>query len=295
MPSSQLALLCHQIENQNTDHFGKFYMYVSLLNTLTVRNKSFADGLPKYSSGLAFWRTNHLDIGKELSVEFIQKLDLYSREFMNTEPHWLKTLYNIVMVYIRKGTITDLTYIIEQMLNHLSAMQGYQSHNQDIYDYINFEQNKKGLAEFIKQVSDLNQQLLSIADSGCNTVLSTLAVATGLVLVLASVTSIAPLVIGLSLVVGGTFGIYHYVTQAEAQAKQLESQGNKIVETMSKLPQNVNFFGNKNYSSFYAAAVKPLPYTVITALEQLMFDKSQQDELTKQRKQIDEVSTLLSI
>lgn len=45
MPSHQLALLCQQIEKQKTDHFGKFYMYVSLLNTLTARNKTFADGL----------------------------------------------------------------------------------------------------------------------------------------------------------------------------------------------------------------------------------------------------------
>lgn len=295
MPSNQLTLLCQQIEKQNTDHFGKFYMYVSLLNTLTVRNKTFADGLPKYTRGMAFWRDNHLNIGGELPIEFIQQLNRYSREFINTEPHWSKTLHNIVMAYVRKGKITDLTYIIDQMLNHLTAIQGRQSHNQKIYEYIHFDENKAGLVEFIKQISTFNQQLLSVADGGCNTALSIFAVATGLVLVLASIASIIPLIIGLPLVLGGAYGTYHYVTKAIAQAEQLEAQVNTIVQKMNMLPRDESLFGDKNYSSFYAAAIKPLPYTAITAGEQLMFEESQQKLLGEQREQMDQLSRLLSV
>lgn len=293
MPSSQLAILCEQIEKQNTDHFGKFYMYVSLLNTLTARNKTFADGLPKYSSAF-FWRNNHLDIG-EIPTEFTQQLGQYSREFINLQPHWSKTLHNIVLAYFRKGKITDLAYIIDQMLSHLASIQGQLSHNHDIYTYIGFEKRKAGLVDFIQQVSTFNHQLLSAADSGCNTATSVLAVTTGLVLVLASVFSIAPLIIGLPLLVGGAYGVYHFATQAIEAMGQLDAQYKQTLKKMGELTSNGDYISDKNKASFYASVIKPLPYTVVTAGEQLMFDESQQKVLAEGREGLDEMFRILSI
>ncbi|KTD41774.1 hypothetical protein [Legionella parisiensis] len=292
MPSHQLALLCQQIEKQKTDHFGKFYMYVSLLNTLTARNKTFADGLPKYATGSMFWRKNHLDIG-EIPIGFTQQLDSYAREFINSQPHWSKTLHNIVMAYIRRGKITDLAYIIDQMLSHLMSIHGQQSHNQDIYEYISFEKKKKGLIDFIQQVSTFNRQLLSVADDGSNTALSLLAVTTGFVLVLASIASIIPLIIGLPLVLGGAYGVYHFATKGIAQAEQLETQMQQVFDTMG--PLQGSLLGDKNSVSFYAAAVKPLPYAVVTAGEQLMFNQSQQKTLKEYRETLDRVFIPFSI
>ncbi|AWN75760.1 hypothetical protein LEAN103870_00920 [Legionella anisa] len=292
MPSNQLDQLCQQIEKQKTDHFGKFYMYVSLLNTLTARNKTFADGLPKYATGSMFWRKNHLNIG-EIPIGFTQQLDSYAREFINLQPHWSKTLHHIVMAYVRKGKITDLAYIIDQMLSHLMSIQGHQSHNQDIFEYISFEKKKKGLIDFIQQVSTFNRQLLSVADNGCNTALSLLAVTTGFVLVLASIASIIPLIIGLPLVFGGAYGAYHFATKAKAQAEQLETQMKQVIEKISLLQGDL--FGDKNSVAFYAAAVKPLPYTVVTAGEQLMFDESQQKTLKGYRDTLDNTFIPFSI
>lgn len=141
MPSTQLARLCEQIEKQATDHFGKFYMYASLLNSVAVRDKPFVEGLPKYSS---FFSTKELNIGGELPTEFTQQLTSYAREFINSQPQWSKTLHNIVMAYFRKGKITDLSYIIDQMLSHLLSIQGHQSHNHDIYQNINFIEKSRG-------------------------------------------------------------------------------------------------------------------------------------------------------
>lgn len=45
MLSSQLSSLSQQIEAQTTDHFGKFYMYVGLLNSITERKKTFTKNL----------------------------------------------------------------------------------------------------------------------------------------------------------------------------------------------------------------------------------------------------------
>lgn len=291
MPSSQLSLLCEQIEKQNTDHFGKFYMYVSLLNTVAVRNKTFVDGLPKYSG---FFKKEELNIG-EIPTEFNQQLNRYAREFINTEPYWSKTLSNIAMTYVRKGKISDLIYIIDQMLGHLAAIQGQQSHNHDIYKSIHFNKNKAALTEFIGQVSTFNQQLLSAVDNTGNTVISALAVTTGLVLVLASVFSFIPAVIGLGLIIGGTYAAYHYASQLEVQATQLTKQMELIAQKMAKLPTDDSLFGDKNYSAFYAAVVKPLPYAAITALEQLMPDDSNKEKLDAQRKTMDDCSRAFSI
>jgi hypothetical protein len=294
MPSSQLSLLCEQIEAQNTDHFGKFYMYVSLLNTVTVRNKSFAEGLPKYSKGLAFWRDNHLDLGGEIPVEFSQKVDLYARQFINAQPNWSTVLYNIAMSYIRKGKIADLTYIIDQMLSHLKAIHGPQTNNQNIYDYVQFESKKTSITQFIEQISTFNQQLLSVADTCCNTALSVAAATTGLVLVLASVFFLASSFIGFGLLIAGAYSAYSFVTQLEGQVNQLEKQMMQIVEKAQKLPDDNSLFGNKNHHAFFSSIFMPLPYTVLTAVEQLTFDKSTQQKLLEERSSLEQVTTMLA-
>ena len=294
MPSRELTLLCEQIEKQDTDNFGKFYMYVSLLNTVAVRNKPFADTLPKYSKGLAVWRDKELKVG-EISLEFSQQLNQYAQSFGNPKADWTNVLYNVVMTYVRKGKITDLTYIIDQMLNQLSRIHGPQTHNQNIYEYIHFSEKKASLTGFINQISILNHQILSAADSGCNAGLSVLAATTGLVLVLASIFSLAPAILGLGLLIGGAYGVYHYVTQLEAQIKQVEHQIEKISEKMKELPKDESLFGDKNYNRFFAAVLLPLPYAAITTAEQLMTDESRQTTLTEQRHDLDQLSTILSI
>ncbi|PWY56486.1 hypothetical protein DGG96_02280 [Legionella qingyii] len=281
MPSSQLAVLCQHIENQDTDHFGKFYMYVSLLNTLTARNKSFADGLPQYS-GTFFGGKKALNIG-EIPAEFTKQLNIYAQEFINLQPHWSKSLHNLVMAYIRKGKVSDLIYIIDQMLSHLASIHGKQSHNNKIYDDINFAKNKENLTGFIKEISAFNQQLLSITDNSCNAALSLLAVTTGLVLVF----TIAPLIISLPLVLGGLYGVYHFAAAAMAQIESLELQMQQISQKMENLPQDRSLFGNVNHNAFYTAVIKPLPYAAITAAEQFMVDESQQEQLKGYRQGLD--------
>ncbi|KTD59673.1 hypothetical protein Lsai_0584 [Legionella sainthelensi] len=293
MPSNQLSSLCEQIDKQNTDHFGKFYMYVALLNTVAVRNKTFAHSLPRYSRGLAFWRDNHLDIG-EIPVEFTKQLNRYAQEFTNPQPHWSNTLYNIALAYVRKGKISDLTYIIDQMLNHLVAIQGHQSHNNNIYNHIHFEEKKEGLIAFIQQVSMLNQQLLSTVDSGCNTALSLLVVTMGAVLILASIFSLIPTVIGLGLVLGGVYGAYHFMEQATEQTKLLENQMDQVVQKLKQLPRDESLFGDENYNAFYAAAIKPLPYAALTAAEQLMLEDSHKTKLKEQRETLDQMCAIFS-
>lgn len=293
MPSSQLSSLCELIENQKTDNFAKFYMYVSLLNTLTVKNKTFVGSLPQYSG--FFGSTTDLDIGGPLPIQFTKQLTLYAREFNNTQPHWSKTLQNVVMTYVRKGKISDLAHIIDMMLYHLAAIQGRQSRNHGIYSDISFADKKEGLTQFIEKISAFNHQLLSTADSCFNTVLSAFAVVTGFVLVLASIGSVVPLIIGLPLLLGGAYATYHYATKAKEQADQLVKQIQQTQDTVQGLNNSLFRGSDYNQMVFLATAVKPLPYALVTAGEQIVIDESQQKQVSKYREELDSSFSLLPI
>ncbi len=292
MPSQKLDLLCQQIEAQNTDDFGKFYMYVSLLKSVAIRNTAFIDGLPKYERGAAFWRNNNLNIGP-LPKDFSFEVAAYAREFVNVNPSASTFVYNLAMAYIRKGNITDLTYIIDKMLAHLHAINNNLSHNQEISNYINFMDKKTAILGFIEQVSACNKQLLSAVDNGCNAALSAAAVAVGTVLLLASVFSLVSSLLALGLMVGGAIGAYSYATQAYEQALGLEKIFKQIGVKLQALPQDTSIFGDKNHNRFFTAIVMPLPYAAITAGEQLVFEQGGLKTVSDWRKQLDDVSKII--
>lgn len=292
MPSQKLDLLCQQIEAQNTDDFGKFYMYVSLLKSVAIRNTAFIDGLPKYERGAAFWRNNNLNIGP-LPKDFSFEVAAYAREFVNVNPSASTFVYNLAMAYIRKGNITDLTYIIDKMLAHLHAINNNLSHNQEISNYINFMDKKTAILGFIEQVSACNKQLLSAVDNGCNAALSAAAVAVGTVLLLASVFSLVSSLLALGLMVGGAIGAYSYATQAYEQALGLEKSFKQIGVKLQALPQDTSIFGDKNHNRFFTAIVMPLPYAAITAGEQLVFEQGGLKTVSDWRKQLDDVSKII--
>lgn len=288
MPSNQLSSLCDLIEKQETDHFAKFYMYVSLLNTLTVRDKTFVGGLPKYTGMLG--GVTELKIGKDLPIQFTEQLTYYAREFDNPQPGVMKAIQNLVWAYLRKGKLADLAHIIDKMLFHLAAIHGKQAKNNDIYKDINFNENKESLTQFIGQISAFNHQLLQTVDSGCNSALSVMSFGIGFVLILASVASITPLIIGLPLLLGGAYGAYHYVTKAMEQADILAKQYSSIEKQAVSIGQNEQFYGkNSNHYAFFTTTYKTLPYTAVTIGEQLSFDESTHKAREEFRTNLDRV------
>jgi hypothetical protein len=288
MPSKQLSQLVQQIEQQDTDHFAKFYMYVSLLNMIAFRNKNktFAEGLPHYSKGNSFWQDNTLKFGN-LPMSFYNETSEYSRAFTNTQPLWLNSLYNIVSSYLRKGKVSDLVFIIDQMFNHLTAIEGHQSHNQKIYKYIDFKEKKAGLTAFIRQVSDFNHEVLSLVDNGVNSSIAIAAATVGLIMILASVFALVPTLLGLALMIGGAYAAYSYASQVDKQINGLQEKMNAIKEKTQQLSQDESLFGNKNHDAFFSAVVIPMPYAAITAGEQVIFDEKQQTDLVEERQALD--------
>jgi hypothetical protein len=286
MPSKKLDLLCKQIDNQNTDDFGKFYMYVSLLKSIAIRNTTFDSGLPKYNQGMAFWKQKHLALG-ELPKDFPQEVAAYAREFINTEPNVSNFFYHVAMTYMRKGNIADLIYIIDKMLTHLQAINNTQSHNQEISSNINFINKKPEIVKFIEQISACNQQLLAAVDSTCNTALFT-----GAVLLLSLIFSVAPSLLILGLMAGGAYNVYSYAIQTYEQGVEA---GNKITllgKKLANLPQETSLLSNKSDISFFAAIISPLPHAAITAAEQLAPNKSWLDKASKWHEQLDNTCSL---
>jgi hypothetical protein len=286
MPSQKLDLLCQQIENQATDDFGKFYMYVSLLKSVAIRNTTFASGLPKYNHGMAFWKKNYLDLG-ELPKDFSDEVAAYAREFINTEPNVSNLFYNIAMTYIRKGNIADLIYIIDKMLSHLNAINGTQSHNQEISNHIDFIKKKSEIAKFIEQISSCNQQLLSTVDSTCNAALFT-----GATLLLTFIFSLAPSLLVLGLMAGGAYNAYSYAMQAYSQGVETGKKITLLGEKLKSLPLETSLLSDKNHNRFFTAIITPLPHAAITAGEQLAPNKSWLDTTSKWHEQVDRTCSL---
>lgn len=175
------------------------------------------------------------------------------------------------------------------MLYHLAAIQGRQSSNHGIYSGISFADKKEDLTQFIEKISAFNHQLLSTADSGFNTALSAFAVVTGFVLVLASIASVVPLIIGLPLLLGGGYALYHYSTKAIGQIDELGNQIKLIQDSVKAIARENSLFEGSDYNQmvFLATAVKPLPYALAAAGEQIVIDESQQKQVTKYRHELD--------
>lgn len=283
MPSSQLALLTQQIESQNTDEFGKFYMYVSLLNAVTVRNKTFAQSLECTKARIMLVNET-LNTGALDTDYFSNQITLYARHFLPSSPDWLNALSNTAMSYVRRGTVSDLAYITDKMLEHLMAINNQQLHNNHIYTAVDFHKNQNALIELIKHLATTNKEILSLVDKGCNTALSSALAIAGLVLILASAFSIFPAIIGLGLMAGGAYAAYSYANQAAGHAKKIEAYSEELSQKMNKTinenSSTQSFYNNRNKTAFYHSIFTPLSYTPLTAAEQLFTD---QDGLQKTR------------
>ena len=58
---------------------------------------------------------------------------------------------------------------------------------------------------------------------------------------------------------------------------QLEKQMMHIVDKAQKLPEDNSLLGTKNSHAFFSSIFIPIPYTVLIAVEQLVFDESIQN------------------
>ncbi|TAL63961.1 MAG: hypothetical protein EPN84_04310 [Legionella sp.] len=185
MPSSKLLQLSKEIETKvQTDHFGKFQLYLALLNSVTDRqqiapNLSITQDISSYlPQPITFFYTGNrarLEMGS-FPPELLSNSLFYAMEFKSPPQSKLilQTLSNIWGVWRRNSNIADLMFIIDQMLVHLRAMKDRDNPNQEMIDAMLFERQK--VMKFLEKVSQFNQLMLSVTDDAFNKLFSTLTI-----------------------------------------------------------------------------------------------------------------------
>ena len=109
MPSQALTELSVKIESQTTDNFGKFYLYATLLNKITIRDrqKKFFDTMPVFTNARALFLTNtNINVG-ELPIDFDRRVKIYQDQFHVNEPNLIFSIQRIFLSFVRKGKLSD--------------------------------------------------------------------------------------------------------------------------------------------------------------------------------------------
>jgi len=289
MPSRQLHSIIDHIEGQKTDDFGKFYLYVSLLHKVAIDdNKTFGELIPKKTGGffshLVSSGNKPLHIG-QLAPEISGIIDNYGASYrLNGSYDPFESAQNILLAYIRKGKLSDLTEIIDRMYQHLSAVYetNLNKDNQQIFKGLNFGEKKPKIEKFLLEISKFNHLCLSGIDSSANVLISATVAIGGAIIILASGLAALPMLIGAALVAGGVISAYSQFKQTEELVNQFEQQGKLIEKQMKQLPLVESFFGStSDHKSFILSIMWPLAFSIPTALDSvLLFDNWAKESAT---------------
>lgn len=294
MPSHFLEQISQQIEAHGTDHFSKFYMYAGLLNIATVRKpgSNFNNIQPQTSP--LFFAKKSLKLG-EFPNKFATQVNNFQNQFIIPTPGAFNTMQQIVMTYFRKGQLADLIFIIDKMLGHLSTqeLKPTDTNNKDIYKDINFELKKSAIYEFINSISKQNHQILSSIDNVMNAAIAGSIALTGLTIILTSTFSLAGLLIGGAMLVGGGLSAYSYALQVQNLGIQLEKSEKNNQDAMNAMLNKMSTYestiSDDNHKSFLMRGiVMPFLYYGITAQEQFSPDENTTKQAENDRKRIDQ-------
>lgn len=188
MPSPKLQQLSNEIESNQTDHFGKFQLYLALLNSATNKGNETRDlghYLPKpiTVANLFFSKTCKLEIGP-VSTNFLLSSTLYPNRFKpklrnNDDNKKVLVLLELLGLWLRQSNIADLMFIIDQMLVHLKAMNESNNPNQAMINAMHF--NRGEVIEFMEKISRMNHLVLATTDKTFNLLFCTLPIMIGLI------------------------------------------------------------------------------------------------------------------
>ncbi|HVT62872.1 MAG TPA: hypothetical protein VHD33_05220 [Legionellaceae bacterium] len=291
MPSQMLTELSTEIEKQNTDHFGKFYMYAALLKMVTVRqsNSDFNANLPIYTN----WGISNksINIGSP-SARFFNNTVNYQKKFDVKVPDFFIVLQKIILSYMRTGQLSDLIFMIEKMTAHLSAIdsKGNVLPNKSIYDGMNFESHKLQMSQLLSAVNNVTHEVQSMVDNSVHCALSG---AVGFISLMAALTaglSVSGVLLSLFLATAGGYSAYYYFQQAKVSFERMDQTVNackRITEDLITKPCN-NVLPTPNYNNFILGTVlAPLAYTPIVVREQMAVNTYDLTQANEQRNYVD--------
>lgn len=269
MPSQALAELSAQIERQQTDSFGKFYLYATLLHKITIRDrtKTFADTMPLYANKATFgWTDTKVNAGT-LDSSFNAKIINYQAQFDVKVPNFILSIQRIALSFIRKGQLSDLAFIIDKMNEHLGAEpMAEESYNASIYKNASFDSRKKGLHNLLQsaqQVSRLTQDIVDNAGYAVITIIATL-------LSLKLTMLLGGLLLTMGMLAAGGYATYYFLATAIACVNRIEAAitacnmvGQELCTEQAKnlrSPDNLNFI--------IKGVLMPIAFATVTVQEQ---------------------------
>ncbi|MGV3740663.1 MAG: hypothetical protein ACO1N3_05185 [Gammaproteobacteria bacterium] len=297
MPSQALADISVLIERQDTDAFGKFYMYASLLNALTVRQKSFLETLPKYTpnSGFGLLKTVGATIGVNDTPElktgiidgnFSRMVDEYKTEFDVRSPNFVLVIQRILLSFVRKGQLSDLIFIIKKMNDHLQSQpMATPNHNGFIFGAVAFEERKLGVKNLLKTaevVMNLAQKSVDHSMYGFITVIAA-CIAVKITL------SLGGLFLTFGMLAASGYLAYLFFQSAITAFEQIEQAAENCMRVGEIMfaEQAVNIMQPNNFSFIIKSILAPIAYTGTTVREQLAPTESLLREAKRSRLDLD--------
>lgn len=279
MPSQALADISAQIESQDTDDFGKFYLYASLLNVLTIKQKSFLDTLPKYTpnSGGGLMRTVGSYVGATDAPELkTGKIDGsltrmvadYKSELDVRTPDPVLVIQRVLLSFARKGQLSDLIFIIKKMNDHLLSQPMAQSqYNAFIFSDISFTNRQSG----VKNLLNNAEAVMSLAQKSVdNTMYGFITVIAACIA--AKITfALGGILLTLAMLAASGYATYLFFQTANTAFDQIEQAADKCLKISEDMfdQQADTFLQLNNFSFIIKSILAPIAYTGTTVREQL--------------------------
>ena len=302
MPSSALKEISDQIERQPTDSFGKFYLYATLLKTLTVQEKAkgFVGSLPIFTSNTPVSimssvaskvttavKPPKLDVG-ELQGEFVNKLGDYRNDVINTVITIPSTVQKIVNFFLRKDLLNDLLFIIEKMNTHLKAEpMATVNYNQNIFFQMSFNSRQKGVVQLLEHAErtiKLGHNVLNHSAYGVGTIL---------VAILATkfVFSFGGILLTLGMLAVAGYGAYLFFQSALKSYKDIAASTEACIDIVKNMSEDQAsaLLQDNNLNFIIRSIVAPVAYLGVTISEHEAFTKEEQEINDQERKKLDQV------
>ncbi len=294
MPSQALTELSAKIESQKTDSFGKFYLYATLLNKITIRDrqKSFFDTMPVYSNKLTVCFTTTPIKAGTLDGSFNAMVTNYQSQFDVKVPNFILSIQRIFLSFVRKGQLSDLAFIIDKMNDHLSSEpMAEASYNASIYSNSSFDSRKTDLQRLLRSAQEVSKLAQDTVDNTMYAVITIIAA----ILSLKITMLLGGLLLTVAMLAASGFASYTFLQAAYVCVNSIEGAVQRCSSVGEALydKQAGNILTPDNLSFIINGVLKPIAFASVTVQEQMAVDMDEFGQTQRSRETL--VTTFASL
>lgn len=292
MPSQALAELSAQIETQETDSFGKFYMYATLLSVLTIRKRTFEDALPEQTTAVSalksvagFSTQDYKVKTGQIKGAFFSTVSEYAHHYTKRAPNFAFVIQSVFLTFVNKGQLSDLIFILEKMHEHLHTNPiASAARNDSLAQGISFPTRIEGLKELLGSVQKANQ----LAKNSMNNAMY------GLLVIVATIFALkfllaTSILLTLAVLAASGYAAYSLFENAIHSFERIEkayAENENIVRRLCER-QAGNVYTPNNLEFIIRAVVAPIVFTSTTVLEQMAVTRFEYDSSQRIREALE--------